>query len=246
MSPLIGLVGLLTGLLVGLTGVGGGSILTPLLVFLGVPLPTAVGTDLVSSIGTKLVGMVQHGRQQAVDWRAAMLLAVGGVPTAVLGSFVSHLLGRSALPFLTHILGAALVLAALSTLLQHVLRRRHPPGEGASLALPLPAVGLGVGFIVGLTSVGAGALVAPTLFLASRLSTRQVVGTDVAAGFVLSLAAGLAHAGLGAADLPMVLNLLLGSVPGAILGTRLTLYVPNRPLRTIVSGLVFLSGLRLL
>ncbi len=246
-------VGLVVGLLVGLTGVGGGSLLTPVLVLVGVPIPTAVGTDLVYNIGTKLTGTIQHFRQHAVDWRWACAIGAGGVPMAVIGSLVAGALRHDTV-LLHHVLGAALVLAAVSTVVQEGVRlvRRRRAGAGVPPAARRPAsplmlvpLGAGIGFLVGLTSIGAGSLVAPALLLWSGLTARRIVGTDVATGLLLTAAAGLAHASVGTVDWHLVLNLLAGSIPGAWLGSRLTVRVPGRPLKTIVAGLVLLSGLRL-
>ena len=246
--------GLVVGVLVGLTGVGGGSLLTPILVLVGIPIPAAVGTDLVYNIGTKLMGTIQHFRQHAVDWRWACALGAGGVPLAVIGSLVSGAL-RQDTALLQHILGGALVLAAVSTAIQELVRflrrRRGIDGDQATLRgravspLMLVPLGAAIGFLVGLTSIGAGSLMAPALLLWSGLTARRIVGTDVASGFLLTVAAGLAHATIGTVDWHLVLNLMVGSVPGAWLGSRLTLVVPGRPLKTLVAGLVFLSGVRL-
>lgn len=250
MSIVIAVVGLFVGILVGLTGVGGGSLLTPVLVLLGFPIPAAVGTDLVYNVGTKMMGMFQHWRQGAISWRWTGAMAVGGVPMAIIGSLVADdLAHRTAL--LSHILGGALVLAGLGTAVQEVVRwrkRRAPAPAAPPRVSPLRLVPLGavVGFLVGLTSIGAGSLVAPALLVWSGLTARRIVGTDVANGMFLTVAAGFAHASLGSVDWHLVLNLVVGSVPGAWIGSRLTLVVPGRPLKTVVSGLVFLSGLRLI
>lgn len=255
MSPFIALVGLTVGFLVGLTGVAGGSLLTPILVLIGVPVPTAVGTDLVYNIGTKLMGTFQHWRQGSVDWRWVAALSVGGVPLAVAGSLMSRVVARdrALVGLLPHALGAMLILAALSTGVLEAVRwwrSRSPVGTFAPpKAVPpsrLVPLGAAIGFLVGLTSIGSGSLIAPALLLWSGLSARHIVGTDIGNALFLTMAAGIAHATMGSVDFHMVLNLLVGSIPGAWIGSRMTLYVPSRPLRTVVSGFVFLSGLHLL
>lgn len=249
MSIAIAVVGLFVGILVGLTGVGGGSLLTPILVLIGVPIPAAVGTDLVYNVGTKLTSTLQHWRQGGIDWRWAGAMAAGGVPMAIIGSLASNALSKDE-ALLSHILGAALVLAGLSTVVQEFIRwrrgRREAPPPPRVSPLHLVPLGAAVGFLVGLTSIGAGSLVAPALLLWSGLAARRIVGTDVANGLFLTVAAGMAHASIGAVDWHLVLNLVIGSVPGAWLGSRLTVYVPGRPLKAVVSGLVFLSGLKLI
>ncbi|MBE3590932.1 MAG: sulfite exporter TauE/SafE family protein [Firmicutes bacterium] len=285
MSMTVVLVGLLVGTLVGLTGVGGGSLLTPILIWMGVPVSTSIGTDLVSNAATKLLGLFQHHRQRSVSWRWVFALAVTGVPAALLGTWaVAWLHTRPETDgVLKHILGAALVLATLATVAQGWVRRRAPRGAQAAPGAPAgPGVTAGpsvaapgsqaadadaappldeaaadgrpgrlvyvfgalVGFMVGLTSVGGGALVAPVLFLLSRLSPRRIVGTDIGNAFFLTVAAGAAHAAIGTVNLPLALNLMLGSLPGVWLGSRLTLVVPRRPLRAVISGIVLVTGVR--
>lgn len=251
MSLAVAAVGLVVGALVGLTGVGGGSLLTPVLVWLGTPVPAAVGTDLAANGAMKLVGAAVHHRQRTVAWPWARTLALGGVPGAVLGSWL--LAGLKAdpgwSPLLRHFLGAALVLATLASLAQGLVRRgRARPDEGqAAPARPgfaAFAAGAATGFLVGLTSVGAGSLVAPVLFLLSPLSPREVVGTDIASSLFVTTAAALAHASIGTVKWGLAANLLLGAVPGTWLGSRLALVVPRRPLRWAISGLILAAGLR--
>jgi uncharacterized membrane protein YfcA len=256
MTPLMVGVGLAVGVLVGLTGVGGGTLLTPFLVLLGIPVPTAVGTDLVYGIATKLAGTVQHARQGSVAWSWTLALAAGGVPAAAAASVLSARLVRSAAvaALLAHALGTALILAAAATAAQEVLRllrRREasapPVGVDRRRLAPwaVAPAGAAIGLLVGLTSVGGGSLVAPLLWWASGLEARRLVGTDVASGLLLTAAAGVAHLATGAVDWHVALSLMAGSVPGAVLGSRLTLVVPARPLRAALSALVFLSGIRL-
>jgi uncharacterized membrane protein YfcA len=246
LSAGVALGGLLVGALVGLTGVGGGSLVTPALVWLGVPVPTAVGTDLVANAVTKLVGAVQHARQGSVDARWVLALAVPGIPGAVGGSLLVGALRQhpGAQPWLLHLLGGALVLAAGATLLHGRARRGGPNGGEGRPPRCVAAVGALVGLLLGLTSVGGGSLVAPVLLLTSRLTPRQVVGTETTSALLLAVCAGAAHLAVGTVDVRLVLNLLAGSVPGVWLGSRLTLRVPGHHLRAAVSGLVFVTGVR--
>lgn len=271
MSITVALVGLVVGMLIGLTGVGGGSLLTPILVWMGLPVTAAVGTDLVSNAVTKFVGMIQHHRQRSVAWPWVIALASGGAPAALVGTLVvAFVRGRpDAEAWLKHVLGLALMLATGATLLQTWLGRRDESGHGAergaearngspanetAAAGPSPrrarpgaatyGLGAATGLFVGLTSVGAGSLVAPVLFLLSPLSPRQVVGTDIASALVVTAVAGAAHAAIGTVDVLLAANLLLGSIPGVWLGSRLTLHVPRKPLRLVISGIMFLTGLR--
>jgi uncharacterized membrane protein YfcA len=250
-SPVIVAVGLGVGVLVGLSGVGGGSLLTPVLGLIGVPIPVAVGTALVYGVGTRLMAVVQHARQGAIAWRWAAALAAGGMPMAVIGSLAAAALARDG-ALLAHAVGATLVLAGAAAAAQEIVRARRIrlglPEVPARASAPARLVPLGaaIGLIVGLTSVGAGSLAAPALLMWSGLTARRVVGTDVASGLALSLAAAFAHARGGTVDWPLVWNLMAGSLPGAWIGSRLTLKVRNRPLRTVLSGLVLASGLRLI
>lgn len=251
MSITVAFVGLVVGSLIGLTGVGGGSLLTPILVWMGLPVTAAVGTDLVSNAVTKLVGVVQHQRQRSVAWPWVRVLATGGAPAALAGTMiVAFVRGRpDAEAWLKHVLGLALVLATVATLLQSWLGRRedaeNPEGSnGGRPGAAIYVLGAVTGLLVGLTSVGAGSLVAPVLLLASRLSPRRIVGTDIASALVVTAVAGAAHAAIGTVDAMLAANLLIGSIPGVWLGSRLTLHVPRRPLRIVVSGVIFLTGLR--
>jgi len=251
----VALGGLIVGLLVGLVGVGGGTLVTPVMVLLGLPPSLAVGTDLLYATGTKLAGSLQHWRLHSVDFAWAAALCVGGVPGATAGSLlVSALKARDpgAEVLLGHLLGAALMLAALATLAQEFAQRR---GRAGAAPAPEPGprppwlavvpFGLAIGLLVGVTSVGSGSLVAPVLLLA-RLAPRRVVGTDIASSLLITVAASVIHMATGTVNYGLALNLMAGSVPGVIIGSRLTLKVPGRPLKALVSGLVLVSGLLLL
>lgn len=256
MSIAIALGGLIVGLLIGLVGVGGGSLVTPILVLLGIPASTAVGTDLFYGSGTKLVGAVQHWRLKSVNLRWVAAICVGGVPGAVIGSLLAGAMlaqfpGGEAT--LKHILGFALVLAALATSVQEWLRQRRPATPQPSLpqgdanppwpyALPFGAL---IGFMVGLTSVGSGSLVAPAMLFAG-LAPRRVVGTDIASALLITVAASTVHMAVGTVDYRLAFNLMLGSIPGVVIGSRLTVRVPGHPLKFLVSALVLVTGLRLI
>ncbi len=248
------LTGCLVGLLVGLTGVGGASLLTPFLLLIGVPAPTAVGTDLIYNTFTKLVGALQYWRQKAVGPRWVIALAAGGIPAAAGGGILTglfrHRIGEDS--FVRHSIGLVLVLAALFTLFQvfspasaprSVTETRSRRPLKLRYLVPLGAL---IGLLVGITSIGAGSLVAPVLLAWSKLKPRQIVGTDITNALFLSAAAGLTHAVFGTVNYHLALNLILGSIPGVLLGNRLTLYIPEKPLRTVMSGLVLLAGFSLI
>jgi uncharacterized membrane protein YfcA len=254
-------IGFVIGLSVGLTGIGGGSLLTPLLIWFGLPVSTAVGTDLVYNVGTKLAGALQHWRQDGIAWQWVGPLAAGGVPMALIGSLLSIHIGASpvAVHLLRHVVGAALILAGFTTALKTVAGRPRPPASPTPQAAPstpdlaresgpgrFVVLGAVIGFLIGLTSIGAGSLIAPALLLWTRISPRRIVGTDIASALTLTVVAGGTHLVWGHVDIQMALWLLLGSVPGALLGSRFTVRTAEGPLRTALSGLVVLSGVALL
>jgi uncharacterized membrane protein YfcA len=259
------LIGLLVGLLLGLTSLGGGSLLTPLLVIVVRMHPAAaVGTDLVCQAVTRAFSIPVHFRQRAIDGRLVALLAAGSIPGTLLTNLA---VSRSKAPLLSDTvllaaLGVALILTAITILADPLIKRRRNRGLAAAAsgqatsdtrppsrrrdALTI-AGGLFVGVSVGLTSVGAGSLVMALLVLGhSHLSGRRLVGTDLAHGFLLlPISAALALVG-GRVDFAVVGGLLLGSVPGGLIGSRLAGWLPERPLRLTLAGMVFATGVRLL
>ncbi|HEX9181524.1 MAG TPA: sulfite exporter TauE/SafE family protein [Burkholderiales bacterium] len=246
------LAGLVVGFVVGLTGVGGGSLMTPLLVALfgGAP-ATAVGTDLLYAGLTKSAGSWVHARRGNVDWHLAGRLALGSVPGAALGLLLLKGLladARAVSGIITWTLGAALVLTAAALLFRERLknfsigraaawRERH--GAAATVA-----VGFTLGVLVSVSSVGAGALgVAALLFLHPVLPAVRIVGTDIAHAVPLTLVAGLGHAALGTVDYALLGSLLVGSLPGIWLGSHLGGSIPERVLRPALAGvLVLVAG----
>ena len=244
--------GFAVGAIVGLTGVGGGSLMTPLLVLgFGVPAVTAVGTDLLYAGITKAGGAVSHGRKGNVDWRVAGLLALGSVPATVLA-----LAALAALPpagaetrlLVSTALGVMLVLTAIALLFRARLfawaqahadsgwLARHRTGATV-------ATGAVIGVAVTFSSVGAGAVgVTALLLLFPLLSTVRIVGTDIAHAVPITLLAGLGHAALGNVDWPMLASLLVGSLPGILLGSHLAPRIPERALRHSLAAVLLLAG----
>jgi uncharacterized membrane protein YfcA len=249
--------GLVVGTLVGLTGMGGGVLMTPLLVLgLGMPATAAVGTDLAYSSLTKLVGAWQHWRQGTVDVRVVKSLAIGSVPaalTAVLVLFALHSVDTSAVDAaLERFIGVMLVVAA-SLLLYKVLRSSNNPADdvqNASSELPLGrlvAIGVLGGFLVGFTSIGSGSLIIALLVVTITLSPEKLVGTDVAHAFLLVGAAALAHMlFLHDVDVALAAKLLIGSIPGVLIGSRMAVWVPRRPLQTGLALLLITSAVSML
>lgn len=253
-SPLSVLSGFVVGLLVGLTGVGGGSLMTPLLILVfGTQATTAVGTDLLYAAITKSVGAAAHGRKQNVDWGIVRLLACGSLPGSLLTIallYAAGIHGGSSPRFVTLTLGIALVLSAASVFARPLIRRavHGHAGERRHWTGPLTvAVGVLLGVLVTISSVGAGAL-GMTLLVILYPGVRLVrlVGTDVAHAVPLTLVAGIGHLLLGAVDWLLLLWLLLGSVPGIMVGSHMSARLPERVLRPILAIILLVIGVRML
>lgn len=251
-DPILIWLGMFVGTLIGLTGVGGGAVLTPLLILVvGVSPMHAVGTDLAFVAITKLVGAFQHQRHGTADLQLVGRLALGSVPGALLGSWLVSAIAATdaadADALFTRILGIALIVSAGVNLLGvfcpswvQDIRSEPPP-------MVTTGLGLAVGFMVGVTSIGAGSLLmAAFVLFYKRLPITQAVGVDVMHGAVLALAAAIAHGVAGRIDGPMVVNLLIGSLPGVILGSWLCSRLPSGPLRVGIAAMLVISGLRLL
>lgn len=248
-------IGLLVGFLVGLTGVGGAALLTPLLIMMGIQPTIAVGTDLVYNSITKIFGTLQHWRQQTVNWPIVFWFAVGSVPSAVIAvnliQWVDTLFGNADL-FIQKVLGVALILIPIAMLVKTMRDRRDPrPNRWQQLELKekrklTVAIGATLGFIVGLTSIGSGSLFALALMYFFRLGGKEIVGTDIAHAFLLVTAAGFAHMGYGNVDYTVVWQLLFGSIPGVFVGSILSTRVPTIFLRFVISTIIMVTGLKLI
>ncbi len=247
MDPRLAIVGLVVGLLIGISGVGSGSLTAPLLLFLGIDPATVVGSDLCFGLVTKSAGVGVYVRERRVRWRWVGLLATGSLPGAVAGSALVALLERHGDWIRAGI--AAMLVVTSATALGLELWRRHagalgaagPRGEPPTAVVPL--VGLAVGLVAGATSVGAGSLVDVALALCSPLGGAEIVGTGFAHGILLSTVASLVHWHAGTIAPALVLNLSLGSIPGVLLGGRLACRFPSRPLRRGILALVLIGGL---
>ena len=257
LNPLLPLSGFAVGLLVGLTGVGGGSLMTPLLVLLfGFKPATAVGTDLLYAALTKAGGSWVHHRHGNIDWGITGRLALGSVPAAaatlgLLAWLGVH--GRGATGLITVMLGIALLLTAASLvfrqrLLAQAQRRAVSADFLAARSTWLTVlVGAVIGVLVTITSVGAGALGVTALsFLYPQLATRRIVGSDIAHAVPLTLVAGLGHWWLGTVDVLLLVSLLVGSLPGISLGAHFAARVPERALRGLLASVLLLVGGKLI
>ncbi|VAX04058.1 Putative sulfate permease [hydrothermal vent metagenome] len=242
------------GLLVGITGVGGGALMTPLLIFgFGISPAVAVGTDLVFAAITKASGVWIHARQSTVDWRVVGRLASGSLPAAlltlaVLGEVDTH--SAEAQGFITTLLGVALMLTAAALLWRsHLSKQPHSHDddvERKGVVWITVAAGVVLGVLVTLTSVGAGALGAAVLFwLYPRFSAVRVVGTDIAHAVPLTAVAGFGHWQMGSVDTGLLMMLLIGSLPGIYLGSRLSKKIPERWLRPALATLLLVIGFRM-
>ncbi len=253
-DPLFMLPGFFVGLLVGQTGVGGGSLMTPILVLLfGIHPVTAVGTDLLYASATKSVGTLMHGLNHTVDWRIVRRMASGSVPATVITLLaISHFNIADAISgrIISLILGVMLLLTAVSLIFRsRFLRLMEPaldrvtPLQAAQLTV---VTGVVLGVAVTLSSVGAGAIgVTVLLMLYPRLPMAVIVGSDIAHAVPLTLVAGVGHWWLGSVDWPMLASLLSGSIPGIILGSYLSAHIPDSVLRPILAAVLCIVGGRL-
>jgi uncharacterized membrane protein YfcA len=252
-DPILVSLGLFVGTLVGLTGVGGGALLTPLLILVvGIRPTIAVGTDLAFAAITKAVGAYQHTRYGTSDHRLVARLALGSVPAALLSSwFMSVLESMDAAQtdtLLTRMLGIALLVAAGASLWRATRGQSWDKNPGPNPGTLCTALfGVLIGTMVGLTSIGAGSLLMAVFALFYRaLPTSRAIGVDVMHGAVLATVAAMAHGMAGHIEMAMVTNLLLGSLPGVVLGSWLCTRLPSRPLRVGIAAMLAIAGVRLL
>lgn len=242
------------GMLVGLTGVGGGSLMTPLLMLLfGVAPSTAVGTDLLYAAITKCSGTLVHGLNKTIEWRIVRRLACGSVPATVLTLLGLNYLGTKTLGasgLITSVLGFALILTAITLLfrkwmLSRLARYADHISDAHTRYLTV-LLGVFLGVLVSISSVGAGAIgVTVLVALYPHLRTVRIVGSDIAHAVPLTLIAGIGHWFLGSIDWMLLISLLIGSLPGIAIGSSLAARVPDRILRPILAGTLAVVGIRL-
>ena len=247
--------GLLTGLLVGMTGMGGGSLMTPILVFLfGIPPSTAIGTDIAHGAAFKTVGAVQHRRMGNVRARLAGWMLIGSIPASLVGVWLNEQLtdryGDEAKSVMGQVLGAALLFGAVGLIAKSLVQGGPAADPDWELTtrdkVAAIVIGLLGGFIVGLTSVGSGVFFGLTLLVIFPLRAHKVVGTDIFHAAVLLYVAGAAHWAAGNVDFGILFWLLLGSIPGVLIGGRLTLSIPEQRLRLLLAAVLGLAGIKLL
>jgi uncharacterized protein len=242
------------GILIGLTSMGGAALMAPFLILiLGVRPLTAVGTDLIYGAVTKIVGSWVHLKQGTVDLPLVRRLATGSIPGGLLGTLLVILLPqytRDAQRFEQRAIGVLLVLVAVILLVRILVKTSESSPTGNRMRfLQGPGTviwGAIVGFCVGLTSVGSGSLLAPFLMMLYPAKTAKIVGSDVCHAAILVSVTGLAHAASGSVEWNLVPILLAGSIPGVVLGSRLAVFIPPRPLRTGLAAVLLYTGVHML
>ena len=254
-KPLYVLSGFAVGFLVGMTGVGGGSLMTPLLILLFKIHPvTAVGTDLIYASVTKTGGSLVHGLNRTIDWRVVRRLAAGSIPASLLTMLVLWLLKvdpASYSTLVTKVLGVSLIFTALALVFRRRLLATYSRRVGvltqAQTRLYTVIVGLVLGVLVTISSVGAGALgVTALLLLYPELPIVKIAGSDIAHAVPLTLVAGLGHLAAGSMDLTVLVSLLCGSLPGIVLSSQFAPRMPDVVLRYVLATTLILVSLRLL
>jgi uncharacterized protein len=250
------LAGLLIGTLVGMTGMGGGSLMTPVLVILfGVNPTVAIGTDIAHGAIFKTVGAVQHRRMGNVRAQLAGWMLLGSAPMSLVGVWLAHWLerqyGEGLESVMARVLGAALLFGCAGLIAKTFIRAKElEEDESFTLSardkIAAFVIGFFGGFIVGLTSVGSGVFFGLTLLVLFPLRAHKVVGTDIFHAAALLYVAGLGHWLAGNVDMSIVGWLLLGSIPGVLLGGHLTLSIPEQPLRLLLASVLGLAGLKLI
>lgn len=248
------LTGLLIGLLVGVTGMGGGSLMTPILILVfDFKAVVAVGTDILHGAIFKTIGAGQHRVLGHVHARLCFWMALGSVPSSIGGVVLVEMLerryGDDVNDIATTILGVALIVVGLGFLVKTHLQRRPVDDRPFRLTdrerVLAVAIGIIGGFVLGLTSVGSGTFFGLTMILLFPLTAAKIVGTDIFHAAILLWAAGIAHLASGNVDLGATAWLALGSIPGVLAGGHLTVRLPERAIRSALAAVLFLAGLKL-
>ena len=253
-DPLYSLSGFFVGMLVGMTGVGGGSLMTPILILLfGIHPATAVGTDLLYAAATKTGGSLVHGFARSIDWRVVRRLATGSIPATVATIVIlSHfdLDSAGARSLITFVLSAALFVTAFVLVFGQPIvafyRARMSALDPRRTATSTIVVGALLGVLVSISSVGAGAIgVIALILLYPHLPMAKIVGSDIAHAVPLTLVAGLGHWMIGSVDWHIMGSLLAGSLPGIFVGSYFAIRIPERALRVVLAATLFLVASRL-
>jgi len=253
-DPFIVLGSAVVGFLVGMTGAGGGALMTPMLILLfGVKPSSAISSDLVAAVVMRPVGAGVHLRKGTVNRRLVGWMVLGSVPAAFLGAYLLHVLAhaKSAQSHIETALGVALLIGAGAMVLRYYLDRRGGHGRTGAIheivPRPIPTIAIGVigGIIVGMTSVGSGSLmIILLLFLYPTIGAKQLVGTDLTQAVPLTVAAALGALAFGHIEFGVTVSLILGSVPAVLVGSMLSSTAPDRYIRPVITFVVFASGLK--
>jgi hypothetical protein len=253
-DPLIVLGSAVVGFLVGMTGAGGGALMTPMLIlFFGVKPSTAISSDLVAAVLMRPVGAAVHMSKKTVNYPLVGWMVLGSVPAALFGAYALHLLGnsKSAEHNVQLLLGAALLIGAAAMVLRYGLDRRSGHRRHGLIrevvVRPLPTVAIGAigGFVVGMTSVGSGSLmIVLLLFLYPVLGANQLVGTDLTQAVPLTVAAALGALAFGHVEFAVTASIVIGSVPAVLVGSLISSRAPDRYIRPVITFVIFASGLK--
>jgi uncharacterized membrane protein YfcA len=245
-------VGFVVGVLIGMTGVGGGVLLLPVLIFgLRVPAIVAVGSDALFNFFTKIPASLLHLKHGTVKLKVVLALAVGSVPGSILGvkllMHIRHLYGDGVNSFIKSFVGILLIVIPVLMLFQRRIEERvthRPPTMKGFAGMTL--IGLVAGFLVGMTSVGSGSIIMMLLLLLYSFPPKVNVGTDILHAVILTGVTGFMHLSLGNVDPGLVISLLIGSIPGGLLGSHLSTRMPMIWLRRILCALLLITGARML
>ncbi len=253
-DPYIVLGSAIVGFLVGMTGAGGGALMTPMLIlFFGIKPSTAISSDLVAAVLMRPVGAIVHMTKRTVNYALVGWMVLGSVPAALIGSYVLHLLGNSkgAEDNIEIVLGAALLVGAAAMVVRAMLDRRSGQqrrgliGDLEVRPLQTVCIGLVGGFIVGMTSVGSGSLmIVLLLFLYPIIGANQLVGTDLTQAVPLTLAAALGALAFGHVEFAVTTSIVIGSVPAVLVGSLISSRAPDRYIRPVITFVIFASGLK--
>jgi uncharacterized membrane protein YfcA len=254
LDPYIALGSAVIGLLVGMTGVGGGALMTPMLIMVfGVKPSTAISSDLVAAVLMKPFGASVHLRRGTVNLHLVKWLALGSVPAAFVGAYLLHLLGNSsgAEDTVQLVLGVALLVGVASMVVRAIMDRRGHNARTGSVAdvvvrpLPTLAIGLIGGFVVGMTSVGSGSMmIVLMLFLYPAISAKKLVGTDITQAVPLTVAAACGALLFGHVEVSVTTSMLIGAIPAVIVGSLFSSLAPDGIIRPIIGFAVLASGLK--
>jgi uncharacterized membrane protein YfcA len=253
-DPYIVLGAAVIGFLVGMTGAGGGALMTPMLILLfGVQPSAAISSDLVAAVLMRPLGAAVHLRRGTVNLRLVGWMVLGSVPMAFVGAYLLHLMGnaKSAQANIELALGVALLVGASAMVLRYVLDRRSGARRTAAVheVLPRPlrtvAIGMIGGIVVGMTSVGSGSLmIVMLLFVYPALGANQLVGTDLTQAVPLTLAAALGALAFGHVEFGVTVSLIIGSVPAVLVGSLVSSSAPDRYIRPVITFVIAASGLK--